>query len=162
MKLGRRDLGLRAIQSFNSWAAGTLRGHTDRLIPVALIDMGDADWAVRELTRMRQAGSRAFQVRPEPVGETKSLAHPDFNPVWSAAEDLGMAAIFHIEVGQSEVKRGWFFNGEDPSHYGVLCTISGDMAPQIALSAMAGYGSGRGRLLPSRTIKAASTKDADF
>ena len=35
MKQGRRDLALRAFQAFNSWAAGTFHGHTDRLIPVA-------------------------------------------------------------------------------------------------------------------------------
>jgi len=136
MKQGRRDLALRAFQAFNSWAAGTFHGHTDRLIPVALIDIADVDWAIAEMTRMRAAGSRAFQVRADPVSETKSFTHPDFDPLWSAAEDLGMAVVFHIGAGRSEVKHGWFFNGGDPSHFAILHLINGQVVPQIALTAM--------------------------
>jgi uncharacterized protein len=136
MKQGRRDLALRAFQAFNSWAAGTFHGHTDRLIPVALIDIADVDWAIAEMTRMRAAGSRAFQVRADPVSDKKSFTHPDFEPLWSAAEDLGMAVIFHIGGGRSEVKHGWYFNGGDPSHYAILHLINGQVVPQIALSAM--------------------------
>ncbi|MDB5394107.1 MAG: hypothetical protein JWM91_1613 [Rhodospirillales bacterium] len=136
MKQGRRDLALRAFQAFNSWAVGTFHGHTDRLIPVALIDIADVDWAIAEMTRVRAAGSRAFQVRADPVSDTKSFTHPDFEPVWSAAEDLGMAVIFHIGAGRSEVKHGWYFNGGDPSHYAILHLINGQVVPQIALSAM--------------------------
>jgi len=136
MKRGQRDLALRSLQAFNTWAAGTFHGHTDRLMPVALVDIADVDWAIAEITRMRALGSRAFQVRADPVNEAKSFTHPDFEPLWSAAEDLGMAVIFHIGGGRSEVKRGWFFNGGDPSHYAILHLINGQVVPQIALSAM--------------------------
>jgi predicted TIM-barrel fold metal-dependent hydrolase len=135
-KRGQHDLALRALQAFNSWATGTFYGHTDRLIPVALIDMTDVDWAIAEMTRMRAAGSRAFQVRVDPVSATKSFTHPDFEPLWSAAEDLGMAAVFHIGAGRSEVKHGWFFNGRDPSHYAILHLINGQVVPQIGLAAL--------------------------
>ena len=120
MKAGRPDLAKRALESFNQWSAQTLSGYTDRLIPIALIDVSDVDWAIAEITRMRAAGSRAFQVRAEPVSETKSLAHPDLDRLWSAAEDLGMAVVFHIAGGRAELKRGWFFNGGDPSHFAIL------------------------------------------
>jgi predicted TIM-barrel fold metal-dependent hydrolase len=136
MKGGRRDLALRAFQAFNSWAAGTLHGHTDRLIPVALIDIGDIDWAIAELERVRALGSRAFQVKADPVSHDRSFTHPDFDRFWSAAEDLGMAAIFHIGGGRADLKHGWYFNGGDPSHYAVLQLINGQTVPQIALAAM--------------------------
>jgi predicted TIM-barrel fold metal-dependent hydrolase len=136
MKVGRPDLARRALQAFNTWAAETLVGHTDRLIPIALIDVSDIDWAVAEITRMRRAGSRAFQVRAEPVSETKSLAHPDLEPLWAAAADLGMAIVFHIAGGRAELKRGWYFNGGDPSHFAILHLVNGSIVPQIALAAM--------------------------
>jgi len=136
MKQGRRDLALRAFQAFNTWAAGCFHGHTDRLIPVALIDIADVEWAIAEITRMRALGSRAFQVRADPVSDTKSFTHPDFERLWSAAEDLGMTVIFHIGAGRSDVKHGWFFNGGDPSHYAILHLINGQVVPQIALSAL--------------------------
>ncbi len=136
MKAGRPDLARRALESFNRWSAETLAGHTDRLIPIALIDLSDVDWAIAEITRMRAAGSRAFQVRAEPVSETKSLAHPDLDRLWSAAEDLGMAVVFHIAGGRAELKRGWFFNGGDPSHFAILHLVNGSIVPQIALAAL--------------------------
>jgi predicted TIM-barrel fold metal-dependent hydrolase len=136
MKAGRPDLAKRALESFNQWSAQTLSGYTDRLIPIALIDVSDVDWAIAEITRMRAAGSRAFQVRAEPVSETKSLAHPDLDRLWSAAEDLGMAVVFHIAGGRAELKRGWFFNGGDPSHFAILHLVNGSVVPQIALAAL--------------------------
>lgn len=136
MKQGRRDLALRAFQAFNTWAASCFHGHTDRLIPVALVDIADVDWAIAEITRMRSLGSRAFQVRADPVSDTKSFTHPDFERLWSAAEDLGMTVIFHIGAGRSDVKHGWYFNGGDPSHYAILHLINGQVVPQIALSAL--------------------------
>jgi len=136
IKAGRPDLARQALEAFNTWAAQTLSGHTDRLIPIALIDAGDVGWAVREITRMRRAGCRAFQVRAEPVSATKSLAHPDLDPLWAAAADLGMAAVFHIGAGRGELKRGWYFNGGDPSHFAILHLVNGPVVPQIALAAL--------------------------
>ena len=136
MRARRPDLARRALEAFNSWSAGTVAGHTDRLIPIAMIDVSDAEWAVKELTRMRAAGSRAFQVRAEPVGGTKSLAHPDLDPIWAAAADLGMAAVFHIGGARTEVDKGWYFNGGSPSHFALLHLIAGPVVPQVALAAM--------------------------
>ncbi len=136
MQVGRPDLARRALSAFNTWSAETLAGHTDRLIPITLVDLADVDWAVAEITRMRAVGSRAFQIRAEPVSESKSLAHPDLDPLWAAAADLGMAAVFHIAGGRAELKRGWFFNGGDPSHFAILHLVNSPVVPQIALAAL--------------------------
>jgi predicted TIM-barrel fold metal-dependent hydrolase len=136
MRMGRPDLARRGLSAFNTWSSQTLAPHVDRLIPIALIDVSDVDWAVAELTRMRAAGSRAFQVRAEPASETMSLAHPDLDPLWAAAADLGMAAVLHIGAGRAEVKKGWFFNGGDPGNFALLHLINGSVVPQIALAAL--------------------------
>jgi predicted TIM-barrel fold metal-dependent hydrolase len=136
MRAGDPELARRGLAAFNTWATQTLAPHIDRLIPIALIDVRDVDWAVAEITRMRQAGSRAFQVRAEPVSETKSLAHPDLDPIWATAADLGMAVVFHIGAGRGELKRGWYFNGGDPSNFALLHLVGGAMVPQVALAAM--------------------------
>ena len=132
------DLALtrRAISAYNTWSSGVCAGQTDRLIPTSMIDLSDVDWAVQELTRMREAGSRAFQVRAQPVTPTKSLAHPDLDPVWAAASDLGMAAVFHIGGARTEVDQGWFFNGGSPAHFALLHLVAGSTVPQVAMAAM--------------------------
>jgi predicted TIM-barrel fold metal-dependent hydrolase len=136
MKIGRPDLAKRALSAYNRWTAETLAGHTGRLIPTTLVDLVDVDHAIAEMTRMRRAGSRAIQVRAEPVSSTKSLAHPDHERVWSAAEDLGMAVIFHIAGGRAEIKRGWYFNGGDPGNFALLHLINSPVVPQLALAAL--------------------------
>jgi predicted TIM-barrel fold metal-dependent hydrolase len=136
MKIGRPDLATRALSAYNRWTAETLAGHTGRLIPTTLVDLVDVDHAIAEMTRMRRAGSRAIQVRAEPVSSTKSLAHPDHERVWSAAEDLGMAVIFHIAGGRAEIKRGWYFNGGDPGNFALLHLINSPVVPQLALAAL--------------------------
>lgn len=136
MKIGRPDLAQRSLTAYNRWTAETLAGHTDRLIPTTLIDLADVEWALAEMQRMRRAGSRAVQIRAEPVSATKSLAHPDHERVWSAAEDLGMAVIFHIAAGRAEIKRGWYFNGGDPGNFALLHLINSPVVPQLALAAM--------------------------
>ena len=136
MRAKRPDLARRALAAFNTWSSERVAGHTDRLIPTTMVDVSDVDWAVRELTRMRAAGSRAFQVRAEPVGGTKSLAHPDMDPLWAAAADLGMAAVFHIGGARTDVDKGWYFNGGSSSNFALLHLVAGSMVPQIALAAM--------------------------
>ena len=135
-RTGRPELMQRALEAFNTWSAQVCAGHTDRLVPTAMIDLADVDWAVAELGRMRAAGSRAFQIRAEPVRGEKSLAHPDLDPVWAAAADLGMAAVFHIGAARTEVDKGWYFNGGSPSNFALLHLVAGPMVPQVALAAM--------------------------
>ena len=56
---GRADLLPRCLAAYNTWATEHVAGHSDRLIPVTQINLTDVDWSVKELTRMRKAGSRA-------------------------------------------------------------------------------------------------------
>jgi predicted TIM-barrel fold metal-dependent hydrolase len=88
----------RIVSAYNTWATQNCDGHTDRLLPVTLTDLADVDWAIRELTRVRRAGSRAFLVSPNPVAG-KVLSDPHFDRFWSACEDLGMLPYLHIGTG---------------------------------------------------------------
>lgn len=93
---GRPELMPRLISAYNRWAAEQLAGHTDRLIPVAEIFPHDVDAMIAEMTRMREAGSRVFHLTQN---DLKSYTHPDYEPMWSAAEDLGMIAYVHLPFG---------------------------------------------------------------
>ncbi|MDA1073813.1 MAG: amidohydrolase family protein [Proteobacteria bacterium] len=110
--------------AWNSWAASQVQGHTDRLFPVTQIDLTDIEWTVKEMTRTRALGSRAFVVPESPVSGRRAVAgqprpmdrsitHPDFDPIWSAAEDLGMAAFAHVGFARERIHPGWANNGAD-------------------------------------------------
>ena len=49
----------KAIRLCNDFMADRLEGHTDRMMPVSLIDWNDLDGAVNELERMRARGEHA-------------------------------------------------------------------------------------------------------
>lgn len=145
----RFDLVPRIRQCWNRWATDLVDGHANRLIPVTQIDLTDVPGSIAEMTRMRERGSRAFAIPESPVGNprfaapgepaiAKSVTHPDFDPLWSAAVDLGMAAVAHVGFGRERINAGWANNGgDDLTTYGLLnMVVNPQIAPQLLLSAM--------------------------
>ena len=94
------------IHNCNSWLADAVDDHTDRLLPVTCLDFTDVDVAIAELTRMRARGSRAFLIGtiPEPG---VPIMHPKFDPIFSAATDLGMIALLHVGYQPASFDRAW-------------------------------------------------------
>jgi predicted TIM-barrel fold metal-dependent hydrolase len=148
-RIGRVDLVPRIRLAWNRWAMDLVHGHTDRLMPVAQVDLHDVPRAVAEMTRMRELGSRGFSISESPVGVgrfgsdgsgplARSITHPDFDPVWSAAEDLGMAAIAHVGFSRERIQFGWANNGSgDLTTYSLLnMVIAPQLGPQLLLGAL--------------------------
>ena len=141
-RAGRFDLGNRIRETWNRWATDTVDGHVDRLIPVTQIDLQDIEWSLGEMERMRAAGSRAFVI-PEACVTTRggelarSITHPDFEPIWDAAEDLGMAAFAHVGFARERINPAWANNGRDDLlTFNVLNTVANNAGPQLLLAAM--------------------------
>jgi predicted TIM-barrel fold metal-dependent hydrolase len=110
---------------------------------VTQIDLGDVEGSIQEMSRMRALGSRAFAIPEAPVrsasGElARSISHPDFDPIWSAAEDLGMAAFAHVGFARERINLGWANNGgEDLTTFNVLnMLVNSQAGPQLLLAAM--------------------------
>ncbi|MGA2306519.1 MAG: amidohydrolase family protein [Acidimicrobiales bacterium] len=126
----------------NDFIAERLEGHTDRLLQVAVIkDASDVKWTVKELARMRARGCRGFSVSTRPVND-RSLAHPSWNPIWSAATDLGMIYVMHVgftpsnlDVGAAD--SGWMLPGGMGAGGLLRFNIAeGHLASQRALTTM--------------------------
>jgi predicted TIM-barrel fold metal-dependent hydrolase len=148
-RLRRNDLQQRIRQCWNRWATETVDGHTDRLIPVTQIDLGDIDWSLAEMTRMREQGSKAFVIPEAPVGGgrriegggrtlARSISHPDFDPIWDAAEDLGMAAFAHVGFARERINPGWANNGADNlnTHSLLNMLVASQIGPQLLVGAL--------------------------
>jgi predicted TIM-barrel fold metal-dependent hydrolase len=108
----RPEFTARLMAAYNTWACETLAGHTDRLIPVGIVDFEtmEVETLVGELTRLRRAGSRSFVFWPTPA-RGKSLAHPDFEPVWAHCAAIGMIPMLHVGGGRPAFDTGWLDNG---------------------------------------------------
>ncbi|MCZ6888954.1 MAG: amidohydrolase family protein [Gammaproteobacteria bacterium] len=130
--------------AWNTWASDQVHDHAKRLIPVTQIDLNDVAWSLGEMQRMRASGSRAFAIPESPVGGrasgtlARSITHPDFEPIWSAAEDLGMAAFAHVGFARERINPGWANNGADSVRtFAILRSIVASAAgTQLMLAAM--------------------------
>jgi uncharacterized protein len=81
--------------AYNEWLAGYCSAAPDRLYGAAMLPMQDPRAAVDELRRVDQAGTfRAAFVRPNPCNG-RVLSDPAYEPVWEAAEAIGMTIAIH-------------------------------------------------------------------
>ena len=135
---GRHDLAREALRAYHDWAIENLYGLTDRLVPVAQAVLSDLEFTLAEVRRMREAGSRMVSITAGPIGG-KSLAHPDFEPFWSLAEDLGMIVLFHAGAGRPAVDRAWGNMGGDPEYGAWVSAITTRLQePSVPENALSG------------------------
>jgi predicted TIM-barrel fold metal-dependent hydrolase len=67
--------------------------------------MQDVNEAVRELQRIAKKGLRGVMINAAPPGEVP-YSDPHFDPVWAAAQDLGLPMSLHILTGKKSVQLG--------------------------------------------------------
>jgi predicted TIM-barrel fold metal-dependent hydrolase len=81
--------------AYNDWLAGYCAAAPGRLFGAAMLPLQDPDASVRELRRAcNELGFRAAFVRPNPcLG--RAISHPAHEPVWAAAEELGVTMGVH-------------------------------------------------------------------
>jgi predicted TIM-barrel fold metal-dependent hydrolase len=109
-----KDLALRQelVRTCNTWLSDICVNSGGRLLPVSCLEFTDHDFAVAELKRMRERGSRMFLIPAHPVNGV-SPVHPSWDRLWSAATDLGMVAMHHIGDGAARFVPGWWNIGGD-------------------------------------------------
>ncbi|MBX3314731.1 MAG: amidohydrolase family protein [Actinobacteria bacterium] len=122
------------VGSLNTWMADAAGEHADRLMPVTTLRFDDLDWAVAEMARMRERGSRMFVISSEPVNGLPPTA-PEFDQVWSAATDLGMVALLHIGMAPAMIHPGWA-NTTNPRLVRVLSVTQPAQSASVLLHAM--------------------------
>jgi predicted TIM-barrel fold metal-dependent hydrolase len=129
-----RAFAREVIQSCNTWLADQVDGNEERLMPATSLDLEDMDWALAELARMRDRGSRSFLIAPVPVPGLPPM-HPYFEPLWSAAVDLAMIAEVHIGSGYNSFDTAWA-NSDDGMVLRQLGACQNHQAVQLMLNGM--------------------------
>ena len=132
--LDDHDLSREVIGACNDWLADRVAGNEARLMPAACVDLTDMDWAIAELTRMRARGARTFLIAPIPAPGIPPNSDY-YEPLWSAAEDLGMAAQVHIGSGCNAFDPGWA-NTDDGTVLRQMGASQGSQAVTIMMNAM--------------------------
>jgi len=86
-------------RAYNRWLAEYCSAYPDRLVGVAMLPMQSVDLAIEELRyACDKLGMRTAFVRPNAYNG-RTLASRDYDPLWQAAQDLGVGISVHEGTG---------------------------------------------------------------
>jgi predicted TIM-barrel fold metal-dependent hydrolase len=119
-------------RAYNRFVAGVCGDGEGRLFGVAHVLLHDPGWAVEEIASVRADGLRLAMIAPAPVDD-KPLSHPDFDPVWAAFSDHGVAPVFHVSEFESPLHPAWR-QGEPEEGERLFDSIFLYLAPAVALA----------------------------
>src|SRR5438093_1005743 len=128
------ELGRDALEAVNTWMSDRTSDAGGRVVPAVTLRYEDLDWAIAELTRLRQRGSRFFLFPSEPTGDTPP-SNPDYDRFWSAVTDLAMVPIVHVGLSPAIYHPAWA-NTDNPALIRVISVLQPAQQALVFLTAM--------------------------
>jgi predicted TIM-barrel fold metal-dependent hydrolase len=95
-----RDVVHAVFQRHNDWIRDYSNHAPERLIGIACLPLPDVDAAMQELQRVAKMGIRGVAI-PCTAPIDKPYSHPDYEPFWAAAEEVGLPISMHIFCGST-------------------------------------------------------------
>ena len=96
---GLRDpeLELACVRAYNDWLIDEWAGASDRFVPQCIVPVWPVDATVDEIRRAVGLGHRGviFPSVPMDLRDVPHPAGPEWDPVWSTCEDLGVPLCLH-------------------------------------------------------------------
>jgi predicted TIM-barrel fold metal-dependent hydrolase len=93
------------FRTYNDWLAEFCRTDPDRLKGIAMINLDDVQEGVAELERTAKMGFAGAMITEYPA-EDKRYDHPAYEPLWAAAQDLGMPLSLHTATRRQGTNSG--------------------------------------------------------
>ena len=91
------DLELACVQAYNDWLIEEWAGASDRFIPQCIVPIWPPEATVREIRRAVDRGHRGvvFPSVPMHLRDVPHASGPEYDPVWSVCEELGVPLCLH-------------------------------------------------------------------
>ena len=94
------------FKSYNDWLGEFCRAVPKRLKGIAMLNVDDVGEGVKELERCAKMGFVGALITVYPV-EGRSYVEPEYEPLWAAAEDLGVPLSMHIGTNRPGPGQQW-------------------------------------------------------
>jgi predicted TIM-barrel fold metal-dependent hydrolase len=96
---------LATCRAWNDWTHEAYHSYRHRILPMAMVPTLDVKDAISELHRVAELGFRGVTIpcKPEygPSGmDTRNYNQPEFEPLWSAIEDVDVPLTIHVSTGR--------------------------------------------------------------
>ena len=89
-------LAMGVCRAYNTWLAKVCEQAPDRLQGVGVVSLQDADWAAKELSRIKELGMKSVMING--TAGAKRLDHPDHDPFFAEADRLKMPIAVHFSL----------------------------------------------------------------
>ena len=130
MVLPDSDLLSAICRGYNDWVADFCKPHPDRLKAIGMLNVDDIGDAVGELQRAAKIGLAGVLMTIQPM--EKRYDHPDYEPLWAAAQDLDMVLSLHS--GSVRWKKG--MTATVATHGDPVLSVQKDYYPRTCLTSM--------------------------
>jgi uncharacterized protein len=117
LRLGDRELVAQCVMAYNDFLTDWTSADPNRLVAITALPFWDVELSVAEMRRCHEAGHKAvnFCNQPQDYG-MPPLAHTHWDPIWAAAQELGISVSFHVGGGSmgtqfvDTAEMGWMTN----------------------------------------------------
>ena len=93
------DLLTAVFKAYNDWIAEFCKAVPNRLKGIAALNIDDVQVGIEEMERCHKMGLVGAMITVYPP-EDRSYASPEYEPLWAAAQDLGMPLSLHIATNR--------------------------------------------------------------
>lgn len=95
------ELQRAVFRAYNDWLSEYASHDRRRLVGLALISICDIAEAIKEIERAAKIGHKGIMVALSPP-ENRLYSAPEYDPIWSVAQDLGLTIVLHAITGAAE------------------------------------------------------------
>jgi uncharacterized protein len=104
LALGDRELMLACVQAYNDFLAEYASADPRRYVPIMALPMWDMELCRAEIKRSADRGHKGVIMTGEPNHwGLPHIADPQWDPLWTAAQDAGLSINFHIGSGDMSI-----------------------------------------------------------
>ena len=94
-------------RAYNDWLAEFCSAYPARLKGIAMVNVDDVQEGVEEIKRTRKLGLAGAMISVYPQDD-RQYDHPDYEPLWAAAQDLDVPLSLHIATNRPSAALGNF------------------------------------------------------
>jgi uncharacterized protein len=126
------EVGLECVRTYNDYLTEFAATNPDRLLPISMVPFWDVEASVKEIERVAEQGHRGllFANKFQKFGLPK-FQDPHWDPVYDAAQSLGLSMNFHAGFANSPVPKE---KTADVDAFGKFEGDIGDLAASVAIA----------------------------
>jgi predicted TIM-barrel fold metal-dependent hydrolase len=87
------------LVAYNDWLLDYCAVAPKRLLALGLLSALDVEWSLEEMKRCAKQGHKGV-VLPSALPEGMSYCDPEFDPIWTLAQDMNFPIHYHVNIVQ--------------------------------------------------------------